>query len=516
LVDRKRLSIGLQLVAKPEYLILDEPTSALDSYAAFQIVKLLRQLADEGQAILCTIHQPSTLLFEMFDKVLLIGNGGKPLYFGDIGPQSRTAIAYFQQNGATPCGPDDNPAEYLLDAGNGLRDSDALTDAVSRKASIISLGAGKSHQSLDQVNRDWAQIWRNSPESQLLEQKIAELRMQPSVVQIADIDKSYALSSVQQFPIVFKRFITGYSRNPGYVFGRIAIMLIQGLFSALAFIHVASQPVSFQGAILTMFVLFNMVTFGVAIISFVQPQLIEERAYFLRESEEGFYDWKSFSLSLILAEIPFSILATLVFFCIVYFAVGLRLDMLAPLVVLLTLIIFHLYCATFGQSVAAFAPGLDIAALVASFVATIFPVSSGVPTPYSVMAPVFRYSLYWLSPYQYTIGVLATTQYHQMPIQCVPGEFSVFPPPPGLTCGKYVEPMLNAGAPGYLVDPSSTTLCQYCPISSGDDFIKYQLNLEWSQRWRDFGILCFLLVFNWFMLFVWFWLKSRTKRQKRG
>jgi len=292
-------------------------------------------------------------------------------------------------------------------------------------------------------------------------------------------------------------------------------MLIQGIFTALAYLHASSQPVSFQGAILTMFVLFNMVTFGVAIISFVQAQLIEEREYYLRESAEGFYDWRSFSLSVILAEIPFSALATTIFFLVVYFAVGLRLDMLAPLVAWITLVVFQLYCATFGQSVAAMAPGLDIAALIGSFVATIFPSSSGVPTPYAVMSPIFKYSLYWLSPYNYAIGVLATTQFHELPIQCTANEFSVFPPPPNLTCGSYLAPYLQL-APGYLVDASSTTLCQYCPISNGDDFIRYQLSLEWSTRWRDFGILCLLLVFNWLMLFVWFWLKGRPAKQKRA
>ena len=69
--QRKRLSIGVELVAKPKLLVfLDEPTSGLDSQTAWSICKLIRKLADNGQAILCTIHQPSAILLAEFDRLL--------------------------------------------------------------------------------------------------------------------------------------------------------------------------------------------------------------------------------------------------------------------------------------------------------------------------------------------------------------------------------------------------------------------------------------------------------------
>ena len=75
--QRKKLSIGVELVAKPSLLLfLDEPTSGLDSQSAWAIVKLLRDLANAGQSILCTIHQPSATLFEEFDRLLLLKKGG--------------------------------------------------------------------------------------------------------------------------------------------------------------------------------------------------------------------------------------------------------------------------------------------------------------------------------------------------------------------------------------------------------------------------------------------------------
>jgi ATP-binding cassette, subfamily G (WHITE), member 2, SNQ2 len=108
---RKRTTIAVELVAKPRLLLfLDEPTSGLDSQSAWAIVSFLRELADKaGQAILCTIHQPSGELFEVFDRLLLLKVGGQTVYFGDLGYHSSTMVQYFERNGARVCQPDENP-----------------------------------------------------------------------------------------------------------------------------------------------------------------------------------------------------------------------------------------------------------------------------------------------------------------------------------------------------------------------------------------------------------------------
>jgi ATP-binding cassette, subfamily G (WHITE), member 2, SNQ2 len=107
---RKRLTIGVELASKPELLLfLDEPTSGLDAQSAWNLVRFLRKLADQGQAILCTIHQPSSLLFESFDRLLLLERGGETVYFGDIGKDSHVLRDYFSRYGAD-CPSNVNPA----------------------------------------------------------------------------------------------------------------------------------------------------------------------------------------------------------------------------------------------------------------------------------------------------------------------------------------------------------------------------------------------------------------------
>lgn len=92
------------------YSAFARPTSGLDGQSAWNLVRFLRKLASKGQAILCTIHQPSSLLFESFDRLLLLERGGETVYFGDIGHDSRVLTDYFARYGAH-CPSNVNPAE---------------------------------------------------------------------------------------------------------------------------------------------------------------------------------------------------------------------------------------------------------------------------------------------------------------------------------------------------------------------------------------------------------------------
>ncbi|KAK6442722.1 Multidrug resistance protein [Oleoguttula sp. CCFEE 5521] len=83
--QRKRLTNGVELAAKPELLLfLDEPTSGHDSGTLWAIYDLMQKLKNSGQAILCTIHQPSAMLFQRFDRLHFPAKGGKTVYFGEV------------------------------------------------------------------------------------------------------------------------------------------------------------------------------------------------------------------------------------------------------------------------------------------------------------------------------------------------------------------------------------------------------------------------------------------------
>lgn len=147
--QRKRTSIAVELAAKPALLIfLDEPSSGLDSQSSWSIMQLLRKLADHGQAILATVHQPSAELFQVFDRLLLLKKGGQTVYFGELGHNSKTLIDYFGQRSDLQCGEKDNPAEYILE--------------------VIGAGAGAS------TKQDWHGLWKESDEFKKVQRQIDE------------------------------------------------------------------------------------------------------------------------------------------------------------------------------------------------------------------------------------------------------------------------------------------------------------------------------------------------------
>ncbi|CAN1833636.1 ABC transporter G family member 9 [Linum perenne] len=116
--ERKRVSIGQEMLLNPSLLFLDEPTSGLDSTTAQRIVSTVWELAKGGRTVVMTIHQPSSRLFYMFDKVMLLSEGN-PLYFG----KGEDVMDYFAGVGFVPAVAM-NPSDFLLDLANGVSSAD--------------------------------------------------------------------------------------------------------------------------------------------------------------------------------------------------------------------------------------------------------------------------------------------------------------------------------------------------------------------------------------------------------
>lgn len=200
--QRKRVTIGVELAARPELLVfLDEPTSGLDSNTAWSICTLLRRLADNGQAILCTIHQPSGILFEMFDRLLFL-QSGHSIYFGNIGINSRTLIDYFEKRGIRKCRTEENPAEWLLDI------------------------TGPTSNASDPVN--WPNAWQTSQERKNIKQTIIimkrELADHMTGVQETSSGE-YASSFIYQLYCVTKRNLQQDWRTPSYLYSKLLLTI---------------------------------------------------------------------------------------------------------------------------------------------------------------------------------------------------------------------------------------------------------------------------------------------------
>lgn len=218
---------------------MDEPTSGLDSQTSWSIIQLLQKLADHGQAILCTIHQPSAQLFSQFNRLLLLAKGGKQIYFGEVGDNSETLINYFERNGARPCGEDENPAEYMLSA----------------------IGATPGAKS----TIDWHKTWLESPEYEAVQAELAQMKRDlPSKPSTADATqdkvnhREFAAPFGVQMAEVLKRVFQQWWRTPSYIWSKTALCVFSGLFIGFSFYNAGTSIQALQNQLFSIFMLFTI------------------------------------------------------------------------------------------------------------------------------------------------------------------------------------------------------------------------------------------------------------------
>ena len=146
--QRKRVNIAMELLSDPSVLFLDEPTSGLSSYDAYQVMKVLRRLADSGKTVFCTIHQPSVDIFREFDSLLMVArdkgdNAGMLVYFGPAYPES---IRFFNPPAGTAATAPPPAPEMLM---SGL---------AGRPATEWAASFGQSHYHKDYIESRAGQI----------------------------------------------------------------------------------------------------------------------------------------------------------------------------------------------------------------------------------------------------------------------------------------------------------------------------------------------------------------------
>ncbi|KAK0616818.1 ABC-2 type transporter-domain-containing protein [Immersiella caudata] len=494
--QRKRLTIGVELAAKPPLLLfVDEPTSGLDSQTSWAILDLLEKLTKSGQAVLCTIHQPSAMLFQRFDRLLFLAKGGRTVYFGDIGKNSKTMTSYFERNGGFPCPPDANPAEWMLQ--------------------VIGAAPG-SHTDVD-----WFEAWRNSPEYAEVQAELQRLKAEAKETTALNDDKGsfreFAAPFHKQLYEVTARVFQQYWRTPSYIYSKAALCVLVALFIGFIFYN---APNSIQGLTNQMFAIFNIFTVFGQLVQQTMPHFVIQRSlYEVRERPSKVYSWKIFMLSQIIVELPWNaLMAVLMYFCW-YYPVGLQNNAIAAdqvtergALMFLLLVAFLLFTSTFTDLMIAGFETAEAGGNIANLLFTLCLIFCGVLANPDTL-PRFWIFMYRLSPFTYLASAMLSVAVANTEVVCAANEYLKLAPPNGTTCGDYMAPYMQL-AGGYLEDTLNTVECSFCPMADTNVFLA-GAKADYADRWFNFGILWVYIIFNIFAALFVYWL-VRVPKNKLG
>ncbi|XP_057962209.1 ABC transporter G family member 9-like [Malania oleifera] len=303
--ERKRVSIGQEMLINPSLLFLDEPTSGLDSTTAQRIVFTLWELARGGRTVVMTIHQPSSRLFYMFHKVLLLSEGSS-LYFG----KGSCVMDYFSSIGFAPSLAM-NPSDFLLDLANGMSwESNYEMD--------VGIFSGDSKENTTVVK----QALVASYESNLKEKVKADSQEIRNQLGVISEDKKLARWSItwwQQFNVLLRRGLKE-RRHESFSVLKIcqvtAIAFLAGLLwwqTNPTHIHDKVGILFFYNGFWGFFPLFQAI--------FTFPQ---ERRMLTKERSSGMYRLSSYFLARTVGDLPMELALPTLFVTITYWMAGLK------------------------------------------------------------------------------------------------------------------------------------------------------------------------------------------------
>ncbi|KAJ8906820.1 hypothetical protein NDN08_003306 [Rhodosorus marinus] len=468
--QRKRLTIAVELVVKPSVLFLDEPTSGLDSRAALKVANALRRVADTGCSVLCTIHQPSREVFYCFDSLLLLQQGGKTVYFGDLGESSSIMTSYFVRNGAEPMDAEANPADYMLDQ---------ICAGVSAK---------------NRAEQDWGEIWNNSPENKALidalEGPDARPRIVPEDVEHINFEHKFARNFWTQLRVNMKRQMNVYWRTPEYNYSRILSALVQALLLGFSYFQVQKDQ---NGANLLVAATFMAGLTALMSINNAVATVINGRVAFYRETSAGYYTPGAYYVPLLVTDQPFNLVSQLLYSVTLYFLIGFKAAGYGYF--LLSVILYGTWAISTGAMFGAISPTIDIGLILVPLMNAVLNLLAGFLITRNEIPPWYIW-IYWINPTAYFMvgnmkNTLTGTEFF-----CTADEYLEFTYP-GATNSSYEYPSCETipATQQYITNPSNSTECVFCPITSGDQVLT-MLDVPDYNMWISIAALIAFIVFS--------------------
>uniref|UniRef100_H3GFN6 ABC transporter domain-containing protein n=2 Tax=Phytophthora ramorum TaxID=164328 RepID=H3GFN6_PHYRM len=441
----KRLTVGVELAAQPSILFLDEPTSGLDAAAAKAIMQGVQKVARSGRTVLTTIHQPSAEVFALFDSVLLLQRGGRTVYFGDVGPNCRDLVQYFEQlPGVAPLQPEANPATWMLEC----------------------IGAGVNTGSKSSGGMDFADIFKTSKLQRQLETAMQEPGVACPSENHAELTfaSKRAAGALVQLDFLLQRSFRSYWRTASYNITRAGISLVLALIFGVAFLE--ADYGSYAGANAGVGMLFIATGFN-GIVSFfgVLPVAVGDRASFYRERAGQTYSALWYFMAGSIVEIPYVFASTLLFSVVFYPMVGFTGGIASGALFWVNTALLVLLQVYMGQLLAYALPTAELAMVVGVVVNTASFLFMGFNPPVNSIPAGYKW-LYQIVPLRYSFSALAALVFADCP---APGDSDI-------------------GCRALLDAPVTLT------FSTVKDYVEYTFGARHDQLLRNMGVVVLIIV----------------------
>ncbi|XP_062213477.1 ABC transporter G family member 6-like [Phragmites australis] len=316
--ERRRVSIGIDIIHDPIILFLDEPTSGLDSTSAFMVVKVLQLIAQSGSVVIMSIHQPSYRILGLLDRLLFLSRGrtvyngpptGLPLFFSEFGH---------------PIPDGENPAEFALDT---IRELEGTQDGTKE---LVEFSKSWQEKPLSRAISDASTGTHDKPSLSLKEAislSIARGKLVSGTSTGGDTStaaatkmSTYANPWWVEVWVLTRRAFTNTRRTPELFLIRLCTVVVTAFILATVFWQLDNTPKGVNER-------FGFFAIGMSTMFYTSadalPVFLIERYIFLRETAHNAYRRSSYTLSNAIVAFPPLVLLSLAFTAITFFAVDL-------------------------------------------------------------------------------------------------------------------------------------------------------------------------------------------------
>ncbi|OWM82952.1 ABC transporter G family member 11-like isoform X2 [Punica granatum] len=416
--EKRRVSIALEILMRPRLLFLDEPTSGLDSASAFFVTQTLRGLSRDGRTVVASIHQPSSEVFELFDRLCLL-SGGKNVYFG----KASDAYEFFAQAGF-PCPALRNPSDHFLRCVNSDFDKVKNTLKGSLKLQFAVADDPLEKMSTAQATRTLIDFYRTSQYYYSAREKVEEIsKVKGTVLESGGSQASFLMQTL----VLTNRSFINMSRDFGYYWLRLVIYIVVTICIGTIYLDVGTSYDSILARGACASFIFGFVTF-MSIGGF--PSFVEDMKVFQRERMNGHYGVIAFVISNTLSATPFLIMITFISGTLCYFMVRLHPGFTHYLFFVLCLYASVTVVESLMMAIASVVPNFLMGIVIGAGIQGIFMLVSGYfRLPKDIPKPFWRYPMsfisfhFWALQGQYQNDLKGLLFDGQTPGMKIPGEY---------------------------------------------------------------------------------------------